>query len=78
MPLPTWHIVDELRRAAGFRQMMTQASDANEASIASDSKDADLMGRAAKRLEELEVALDTLRKTQTAQAPKHVVDGGDA
>lgn len=54
MPLPTWHIVDELRRAAGFREMMARASDATEASSASDSKDADLMRRAAARLEALE------------------------
>lgn len=45
MPLPTWYIVDELRRAA-------------------------------KRLEELEVALDTLRKTQTAHDPKQDQSNG--
>lgn len=61
MPLPTWHIVYELRRAAGFRRMMAQASDANEASIASDSKDADLMARAADRLEQYEKAEEQAR-----------------
>lgn len=57
MPLPTWHIADELRRAAGFRQMMASAPDATEASAASDSKDADLMARAAERLEKLDAAV---------------------
>lgn len=66
MTLPTWHIVDELRRAAGFRQMMTQASDASEATIASDSKDADLMRRAADRLEKLDADVTRFQKERRA------------
>lgn len=54
MPLPTWHIVDELRRAASFRLMMADAPDATEGSAMSDRKDADLMARAAERLEKQE------------------------
>lgn len=49
-------ITYELRRAAGFRDMMTKAADATEESIASDSKDRDIMLRAADKLDLLEAA----------------------